>query len=453
MSSEPSSRSKFFRQSGWMVSATLAGGICMFAVHIVAPRLGDKEYGLFGTLLAMLNVPMIPALGLQTTIAHLAAAAVTPEAQARLTSTVRSVMWWTFLFWLGFAVLAAAFQLQIIELLTITNPLALWLVVLLTLCLLWQPILFGMLQGRQNFLWLGWSLITNGMGRLLAVMFIVFVLGGLATGGIGGALIGVALSVLLAGYHTRMVWAGGQRSEFDWKGLLHQVVPLTLGLGAFQFIFSVDMLLVRALYGEYQTGLYSASGMIGRGLVMFTAPLAVVMYPKIVHSKATGKKSNVLLYTLASVAALGIAAAAGCTFAAHLMQQTVASPDFAPFYLPTKLLAKLRQYPAVTIQALAHLIPWFVWCMLPLALGNVLLNNLLARKQYRVVPYLLVVVAAYAATAVQLAILNPGPERYLAFTRIIQVLGAASLVFLGVCGLFTVWCGRDSKETGNDQSQ
>lgn len=431
-----SHRAKFFRQSGWMVSATLAGGICMFAVHIIYPKLGDKEYGLFTTLLAMLNLLTIPALGLQTMFAQQTASALTPADNARLCGTTRGVLGWAFALWGVFALAVGFFRRDIMSTLAIANPIALWLVVVFFLCLLWQPVWFGLLQGRQNFLWLGWALITNGAGRFVTVVILVFACGALATGAIAGALLGIAASVIMAAVQTRSDWNAAERLPFDWRNWLQQIIPLTFGLGAFQFIFSVDVLLVRSFYLENQTGNYNAAGTIARGLVMFTAPLAQVMFPKIVHSKALGKKSNVLVYTLLSCAALSVLAAAGCTFVGHVLRQSIETPGYAPFFLPAAFLAKLQAHPEA-VRALGHLIPWFVWCMLPLALGNMLLNNLIAHKEYRVVPYLVLLVIAYVTAVIQFAELHPSGNDFAHFKRVIQILGLANLAFAGLCGWFT----------------
>ncbi len=40
----------------------------------------------------------------------------------------------------------------------ITNPAGLWVTLLVVLFSLWMPIFWGVLQGKQSFLWLGWSM-------------------------------------------------------------------------------------------------------------------------------------------------------------------------------------------------------------------------------------------------------------------------------------------------------
>lgn len=431
-----SQKAKFFRQSGWMVLSTFIGGVCMFAVHFFAPFLGDTEYGLLGTLLAMMNVMMIPSLGLQTTLAQEGAAVLTDRDRARFTGTVRGVLFWTFMLWVFMAVCILVFQHHLLSTLTITNPLALWLVLIIGLGLLWQPIIQGVLQGKQNFLWLGWVLITNGAGRLIAVAIIVVLLGGKATGAIAGALIGIGSAIILGLYQTRDVWGAKERLPFDWKKWLNRVIPLTLGLGTSQFIFSVDMIIVRAIFGEHQTGYYSFSGMIGRGLVMFTAPLAAVMFPKIVQSAVQKRKTNLLFLTFISTAILGGIAAIACSGVCKLAIFAIQNPESAISLLPKPILQAIIQHKEAVLPV-ATMIPWFVWCMLPLSLANVLLNNLLARQKYRVVPYLLLVVSAYAT--VEILFGN-------SFIRIIQILGIFNLIYLATLAIFTKLEGTKMQE-------
>lgn len=452
-----SQRATFFRQSGWMVISTFLGGACMFAVHFFAPFLGDSEYGLLGTLLAMMNVMMIPSLGLQTTLAQEAASAITDEDKARFSGTVRGLLFWTFMLWLLMALIILLFQSHFLEILSIPSAISLWLVVLIGLGLLWQPIIQGVLQGIQNFFWLGWVIIINGAGRLVAAAFLILVLWHIldgikfiastsfysyfhnifyckALGAITGALIGIASAVTLGLYQIRKIWLAEHHLPFDWKKWLMRLIPLTLGLGTFQFIFSIDMIIVRALFGKEQTGFYSAAGMIGRGLVMFTAPLAAVMFPKIVQSTVQKRKTNVLFITLISTAVLGIIAAVFCTIISKIILLSLSQPSSVQWFMPSSIVTGIQKH-ADAARTVATLIPWFVWCMLPLSLANVLLNNLLARMDYRVVPYLVLAVGVYANSAIFFgqssgAVIN-------SFIRVIQILGIFNLIYLVILLIFT----------------
>jgi O-antigen/teichoic acid export membrane protein len=407
--------SAFFRQSGWMVIATVLGGVFMFAVHKVAGRMPKAEYGVFTTLLQVFNLMQIPAIGLQTIFAQQTVTAFTDENRRQLTSTVRVVALATFLIWLVMAGAAFGLRGHLLALWKVSNPAALSVTVVIGLCSMWLPINLGVLQGRQNFLWLGWAAILNGVGRFLSIVVIVLLLGGYAAGAMTGALIGVLAAMGVTFWHARDVWLS-PHAPFDWRGWLARALPLTLGLGVCTFMMSADMIVVQSLFDKEKTGFYAAAGMIGRALVFFTAPLIAVMFPKIAHSAARTEKSNVLAQALGATVLLGAMAALGCTL------------------LPTLPLRLVYDASFLTI---APLVPWFAWCMLPLALANVLINSLLARMHYRAVPWLVLVAAGYGLTLLLLSPTFLELEQAQAFKLVVQVLGGFGLLLVGVAAWFT----------------
>jgi hypothetical protein len=76
--------------------------------------------------------------------------------------------------------------------------------------------------------------------------------------------------------------------------------------------------------------------------------------------------------------------------------------------------------------------------MVPLALANVLINNLLARANFRVVPALVVLAAAYG---VVLAVVGRHAgnlaEPAAGLRMMLQTLGVFTLLLLAVCAWFT----------------
>lgn len=90
--------------------------------------------------------------------------------------------------------------------------------------------------------------------------------------------------------------------------------------------------------------------------------------------------------------------------------------------------------------AAAPLVPQYVWCLVPLALANVLLNNLLARRRYGVVLPLLAVVEAYVLA---LCNFSETPQ------QLIGCMGAASLAALGVTAFYTWKTGNRRQATLN----
>ena len=77
----------------------------------------------------------------------------------------------------------------------------------------------------------------------------------------------------------------------------------------------------------------------------------------------------------------------------------------------------------------AWLIPWFAWALLPLALSNLLVNNLLARNRFEAVPWLVAVAAGYGITL---------RFTYWSYLTVILTLGAFSFLLFAVCVVFTI---------------
>jgi O-antigen/teichoic acid export membrane protein len=407
----PESAITFFRQSGWMVVATVLGGAFMYAVHKVAKEMPKSEYGVFGTLLQIINLMGIPAAGLQTVFAQQTASILTSEQRNQLRGTFRAVVKATFVLWLGAMVVAFLLRHQILSTLQIAYPSALWITGVVGLTALWLPIILGLLQGSQNFTYLGWVTFINGVARFGAICVIILLLRGRSPGAMVAVLVGMCVAISLGFWQNFPFWRG-PTAPIRWRSWLGGVVPLTLGLGAGMFMLGADMIFVQSLFDGEQTGFYAAAGMIGRALVFFTVPITAVMFPKVVRSAARSEETKVVWQAMAATALMGGAAALGCTLLPWLPLRII--------YDPSYLVA-------------APLVPWFAWCMLPLALANLLISNLLARERYRAVPWLLLVAAGYVTALL---------EFNSSFLSVVKTLGVFNCLLLAVAAGFTLAANR-----------
>lgn len=410
-------RLTFFRQSSWVLISTVVGGVFMaLAGPIVAQRYmtGENEYGLFMAMLAALAQMGIPALGLQTVFVQQASAATTDEKRRELAGAVRSVISVLFVLWLVLILLAQLFEQRWIATYKITNPTTLWFTVDAALVTMVAPIFVGLLQGRQDFLWFGWISISNGVFRFVAMLVLILGLGFASAGAMAGVLVGLIGSLAFYMWRTKASWSG-ETSSFAWRPWLKRVVPMTLGLGTFTYLFTHDPDVVQRTFDK-SSG-YNAARQVGAALVFLTTPLAAVMFAKVARTHALSEKSNVLGQALGATGLLGAAAALACTFLPELPLRIMSGEKFI---------------------GSAPLVPWFAWCMLPLAIANVLMNNLLARERYAVVPWLLAVAIGYGITL---------EFRHATYLQVIQTLGIFSSLLAGVCVVFTLLTPATAKPT------
>jgi O-antigen/teichoic acid export membrane protein len=414
----------FFRQSGWMMIAATASGALMYAVHFVVSRQIPKgEYGVFTALLQVISLLGIPAVGLQPVMAQQQAAAITDEQQRVVANEFRAVWRAIFFIWLGLVAVAGVFWHQILAGLKIENSAALLVVVFIGLAAMWMPLVSGILQGRQNFLWLGWTNIFNGVGRFGLVCLIVLVFHGWAAGSLLAVFLGMLAVIVVGGWQIRDLWKM-KPARVEWKKWLQRITPLTFGLGAATFMLSADMIFTQNFFPREQTGYYAAAGTIGRALVFFTQPLTLVMFPKLARSKATGEKSHALELALGATLLAGAMAAIACTFFPGLPLLIVNGKSF--------LVA-------------APLVTWFAWCMLPLTLSNVLINSLMARSRFAAVPWLVLVAVGYGI-ALDMVGRHAGSlaDTQAGLRMMIQTLGVFNLLIFGVCAWFT-WGNKIQK--------
>jgi O-antigen/teichoic acid export membrane protein len=356
--SEAEQRRGFLRDSAWMMMTSTVSGAFVFAPHILNRYLSAEDYGVYALMLSFLNWLSIPGLGLQAAFAQQAAGAVTPSDQRQLSGMVRRVSFGTLIVWCAAAACILFFQSGILAKFKMQSALPLWFTLLLALVGLWSQIFLGTMQGRHQFFWLGWATIVSGAGRFIFIGLLVIAFQWKSQGPMLGALLAGAFAMLIGIWQTRAVWRDPGES-LPWKPWLTRLVPITIGLGAVQILSNSDVPVVRATFDDQTAAGYAAVGTLGRGLVLFTAPLVAVMFPHIARGFARSEKNNALALTVGLTALLGAFAAVALTVGNGPLFRLV-----YPSYVAVSKLSGL-----------------YAWSVLPIALANVLLYSLLAKNR------------------------------------------------------------------------
>ena len=402
-------KSSFFRQSAWLLMATVANSALLAAVNVVTLGMDGSELGAFTSLMDVMAQLSIPITGVLVVFMHQTVTAITDELRRQLVSLARGIILGLCGLWLVVAVGAALFQSRVMETLKLPDAAGWWLTLLAGLTALITPAFTGILQGEQKFLQVGVSYMVNGFGRLVGVLIAVFWLHLGASGAMTGVLMGNLLTLIIVVWSTRWIWSAPSE-PCDWRSFLRQAIPLTLGLAAPTYVFTQDMFVVQEHFSVNDSAAYSAPRVVGRMLFFLVGPMTAVMFPKIARSAATSEKTNVLAQAVGATALVCGGTALACTLFPQLM-------------LLVLTLGK------TTYSGTARLIPWFAWALMPLALSNLLVNNLMARKRFEAVPWLLAVAAGYGITI---------RFMYQSYESVIRTLGAFSLLLFLVCVVFTL---------------
>jgi len=395
----------FFRQSGWLMIANIGGGALMWAVHLLAKKTGAVEYGAFGVMLAV--AMCVPNMPLQMVFAQQTAKAIATGRERALAGMIRLAWFGTLGLALLFAVGVYFWQAQIVEAWKLHSATGLWITCVVVLFSFWLPMFLGIMQGQQNFFWMGWDMILNAFSRFGVAAALVLALGCGAVGMITGVCLGLIVAVGIGVWQTRNLWAL-HAEPFAWRELLGQMIPLMLGFGALQFLFTADMMFVKAYYPGDECGFYTSAGTLARALLWLVLPLAAVMFPKIVHSAARSEKSNLMNLVLGGTFVLSICGALGLTVLGPFIIRIAFDESF--------------------VQVAGAVLPWYAWAMVPLALANVMVNNLLARSDFRIVPVLVGLAIAYGAALTQF---------HGTLITVLKTLGVFNLLLLTACAWFT----------------
>ena len=414
------SHSTFFRQSGWMMIATISAGAFSFGMHFFNKAIPDSEYGIFVTLLMV--TACIPATPLQTVFAQQSAEALATNRAGQLSSMIRMVWLWTFVVWLAGAVIVVLYHSAIVKRWQLPNASGLWVTLPVLLASLWMPLFWGVLQGRQDFFWLGWATIIGGLGRLVAGGLIVLLFLPNATGLMYGALIGIGASAAIGLWRTRDLWTLPPE-PFDIKGALGEVLPLMLGFGAFQFMFTSDTMFAKAFFSNEAMKAYGEAGTLSRAVLWLVTPLATVMFPKLVQSHAKSEKSNLLNLVLLGTGILGVCGAIGLWIVGPLVVKIV--------------------YKSGDVGATISLIPWYATAMIPLGMANVLVSDLMARKRFKVVPLMVALTVGYGFAQPFMIHHFPGSMKV-----ILQTLGVFTTLLFILCAFFT-WAPNSKKQNAS----
>jgi O-antigen/teichoic acid export membrane protein len=285
---------------------------------------------------------------------------------------------------------------------------------------IWLPMIWGVMQGKQDFLWMGWSMIINAFGRFSVAAFAVLVLHAYAGGMLVGVLLGILVGFGLCVWRTRDIWLV-KPERYDRGALMGQAVPLLLGFLGLQILFTADTMFVKAYFSPEEAAFYQSAGTLSRALLWLVLPLAAVMFPRLVHSAAKSEESNLMLLVLAGTAVLSTLGAFCVSFLGPWLVKLVFKSEF--------------------VEVASAILPWYTAAMVPLALANVLLNSLLARGRKTLAP-------AMCALGVALLFMFALTRFHGSLVMVLQTVAGCNTLLLLVCAWFTWGPGKVKGTTG-----
>jgi O-antigen/teichoic acid export membrane protein len=404
-----------------MMITTFLMGVCMWAVHPLARFIPETEYETAVNMLRFLQIMAIPAGALQMLFVRHTSASVEAHEDGALAAAFRTVLKYGTLGWILFLIAVAFVQESVCAQWGIHNPAALWVTCAAGLTYFWWAIMTGVVHGRQNFFWYGWASLINGLGRVGAAIVAVVLLGWMAAGIMTAAWIGLLCSTAAVAWQSGDLWKV-EATKPRWHLLATDLVPVIVVGMITQALLTADFLFIKNRFPDGSTAAYAAASTLTLALVAFTGPIAQVMFPKIVRAARLSEKSNALTLTLIATAAVAGSGALALSVLAPIAIRFGFSPRFV---------------------AIAPLLPWYAWCMVPLTLSNVLLGHLLAIGRYRAIGWLALIAGGYLATLWKTV---PFPavdaDMMPLFKQVVLTLGGFNLLMLIATATFCLFAER-----------
>lgn len=291
------SRTSSVRASG---AAAVTGAMALLSVLmygfnlLAAHRLGPDDFGAVSAFLGITLITNVGALALQTTAARRIAVA-SPADRASVAHDVAVSGWQLTVVLTALAVAASPALAHLLH----TDLMAALFTALTVGPLTMVGAYFGLLQGADRWWPLSWSLLSNGVGR------VVFGLAGIVisptpAGAMAGVALGACVPLLVAWWFCRDVPHSSRGTN---RPVLREVWHNGHTLLAYFALTNLDVLLARNQFDHHTAGLYAAGSLITKACFLLPQIVLIVLFPAMARDSSRG---TAWLKPVAAIGALGL---------------------------------------------------------------------------------------------------------------------------------------------------
>ncbi|MGD0566554.1 MAG: oligosaccharide flippase family protein [Candidatus Goldiibacteriota bacterium] len=371
------------RDSFILFSASSLVNLSNFVFHSFASRLlGPESYGVLVTLLAVIVIVAMPSLALQMTIVKKTSIFRAHGKFGSIEKLFRLTSVWFLVIGTACMLVFTAIGMNnsaIKEFFHIQDPALYYILGAISLIMLVLPVVRGILQGMQNFIGLGISLVTDAVIRLAFLYVFVnwFSWGvrGAVSTTLAGGLTSYILGFFLIAYIFRFKEDEGEvvtKTE-----LFSYARPVFFSMLGFALLSYIDVFTVKHFFNSNDAGLYSATSMIGKAFLYFPSAIAMTLFPKVSESHELNRGTKALLYrSLGLTAAISIAGVVFC------------------YFFPRVIIGIMFGEKFYAIEGIVRL---FGAAIFPLVLFNVVINYALAVHRYAFIYIMFGGILLYAA--------------------------------------------------------
>jgi O-antigen/teichoic acid export membrane protein len=254
-----------------------ASNVLNYLFHFIMARmLNPADYGTLAVIASIFYIFSVPTASIQTIVSKYTTKHNIKKDFGRIN--------WMFckLFKEGLYISSILFVLFILISIFLSSLLKIHYLLLVTSGLLifgtfLSPIGLGIFQGMKKFKALGFNLILNSSVKIIAAIILVL-LGFNVFGAVWGLIAGIFFSILFIFPYLREVTLS-QKIKDKVSLFSKENIPTLIAILFITLMYSLDIILAKALFSPKISGAYSVASMIGKMVFFGTASISNVMFP------------------------------------------------------------------------------------------------------------------------------------------------------------------------------
>ncbi len=289
----------FLRRSiaaaGVIVVAMTVSNVANYLFSLIMGRtLGPEGFGELGALLGVLMILSIATQSVQTLVARYSTElhrdggeALVGQFVDRLSRRATYIGIACFIIWIPLSwPLARMLQIDHVVPVLVTGTA---LIIAFTL-----PVMWGAMQGMQEFSRLGLSLVVVAVGRLVIGVALVAIGAGVA-GAVGALTIATFIALVLVMPRRRPRDARAGRVGPSGGEMLRYAYPTLAGVLAWTLLTNLDVVFVKSMSDADAAGYYNAAATIGKIALFLPVAVGIVLFSKGAASHVAGRDSRHLI--------------------------------------------------------------------------------------------------------------------------------------------------------------
>ena len=354
---------KLIKSFSLLFVAAMVTNVFNYAFQITMGRmLSPKEYGLMNALMALFVIMVVPVAPLFTVITRKMAEYKAIGDLAAIHDLHRKMS--RRVIWAGLCgmVLFLILSPYLGDYLRMSSLIPIVIMGMSLVAALAYPLNLAVLQGVQDYTWLGVNQALGGPAKFLFTVLFVW-----AGFGVSGVMAGMVVSGLLLWAMSYFPTEKHLTHAKDSFGVAKHIsytdaIPVFLAVFAFTLLTQADMVLVNRYFPvQEEAGIYASAAVLGKAVMYIPGAIVLALFPMVSEQYALNRGSRHLLIK------------------SLIMTTAISGSGAVFFYLfPVSIIGVVygNQYTAA-----ASILKYYGLAMLPMALLMVLMNYLIARQK------------------------------------------------------------------------